>query len=373
MEDTKVVLIGTGGYGLNYLNALFPSQTLEGITLRAVVDPFIKGAPYYEELKQKGLGIYESLDEFFLSREKVDLAVISSPIHTHYEYINKCFDNSLNVLCEKPVTISLERMDELIKREKETGLFAAVGYQLCFSKDVLSLKEDIINGLFGSPIRFKALRMMKRGDKYYKRSSWAGKIKVGRELILDSPLSNACAHQVQLMLFLLGKSIKTTGKVKSIKGKAEKARLEIENFDSIQIKIETEEGVPLYYYTSHAISENKVGPFCYFEFEKAVIKGDQNDNFVAYFKDGSVKEYKMEKGNRLEKLISASLALKNTGFLPVTLETSREHVKVVLLSSFLPIYLRLDAEKKEKDGDSWYETPGLSERYLKNFEDWKVE
>ncbi|MCO7110464.1 hypothetical protein NIA69_16875 [Gemmiger formicilis] len=80
-----------------------------------------------------------------------------------------------------------------------------MGYQLNYSRDVLALKQDILDGRFGKPIYMKALHAMRRGDKYYARNSWAGHIDVKGCAVNDSPFNNACAHQFQVMTFLLGR------------------------------------------------------------------------------------------------------------------------------------------------------------------------
>lgn len=372
MKKVRILLVGIGGYGEVYIKAMLPSPINKDCKLVAVVDPFIQKSSYKEELDNKNIPTFEDLDSFFNSEIPVDLAVVSSPIHTHYDYVNKCFDHGVNVLCEKPVTVSIERMEELIKREKETGLFCAVGYQLCFSKDVLELKKDVLKGLFGKPKRFKALRMMRRGDKYYSRTSWAGKLKVGNELILDSPVSNACAHQIQVMLFLLGSTMEETARIKSVEGRLEKARPSIENFDAAALKINTDKGVSLFYYTAHCLDEKKVGPLCHFEFENGYIESE-DDNFEFHFNDGSVKKYDMDKGDKLEKLNSSIYALLNKKRPEVTLKSSIEHIRAVILASLLPVYQRCDATRKEEDGDGYYAIENLKNLYLKNYEEWKTE
>ena len=41
MDKVKVLLVGIGGYGENYIKAMFPSAINEDCLLLAVCDPFI--------------------------------------------------------------------------------------------------------------------------------------------------------------------------------------------------------------------------------------------------------------------------------------------------------------------------------------------
>lgn len=371
MNKLSILLIGAGGYGENYLKELL-FEEIDTAEFVAVADPFVKTSPYYEVLNKKGIKLYSSPKEFYDAGNLADLTIISSPIHTHYEYILTALNHHSYVLCEKPVTIDLEKMKVLLEAEKESGCFVAIGYQMCYQNDVLALKQDVISGLFGKSIQMKSLRLMRRGDNYYSRNGWAGKLKCHGDYVFDSPLSNACAHQVQNMLFLLGRNISSTATVDSVTGVLYKARVNIENFDAAAIKISTKEKVDLYYYTAHCLDEKKVGPYSELLFEKAVVKEDDG-NWTAEFKDGTVKDYStFNKGKKLQKLYSVLECINKKIRPTCTLETAYEHIKVVLLVEKLPVYLRYDAKLKTDKEDSYYAIENLATDYLTCYESWSL-
>ena len=80
----KVLLCGMGGYGENYIKEYLTRDVL-GSVLVGVADPFASKSPLYEEVKGRGIPIFNSPEEFF-SSSSADLTIISSPIHTHYPY-----------------------------------------------------------------------------------------------------------------------------------------------------------------------------------------------------------------------------------------------------------------------------------------------
>lgn len=372
MGKVKVLLVGIGGYGENYisefLNADIPNAELAG-----VADPFIFKSPFKDEIERRNIPVCSSPEEFYLRYGSVDLTVISSPIHTHCGYILSALAHGSNVLTEKPVVISLEKMDELIAAEQKSGCFVAVGYQLCFSPDVLQLKKDILSGMYGRPVRMRSLRIMRRGDKYYARNGWAGKLSCHGEYVFDSPLSNACAHQLQNMLYLLGSEMEASADVSSLEGLLYKGRPSIENFDAAALKVKTDGGIDLYYYTAHAADEKKLGPISTFEFEKGVITEDSN-SFVGTMNDGLEIDYsRVEKGKKMQKLYD-SINCVSSGCRPYcTLASSKAHVKAVLMAEDLPVYLRYDAVRKmDEDGDYYYSIPGLSQMFLDSYRNWKL-
>ena len=82
------------------------------------------------------------------------------------------------MLCEKPISATIQEARAMMAKEAETGRFVAVGYQWSFS-DAICLKADVQAGVLGRPKRLKTLIFWPRNEEYYKRS-WAGKQKTAR-------------------------------------------------------------------------------------------------------------------------------------------------------------------------------------------------
>lgn len=368
----RVLLCGMGGYGENYVKE-YLSRDVLGSSLVAIADPFASKSPLYEEVQKRGIPIYSSPEEFF-EKESADLTIISSPIHTHYPYIMLALDNGSNVLTEKPVCFEEAQIDEMEKKSKETGLFVAVGYQLCFAHDIIKIKEDILSGIYGKALRFKTIRLMRRDDIYYSRSNWAGALYCHGEKVYDSPFSNACAHQYQNMVFLLGKSMDESVKSESVEGSLIRVRPTITNCDTVILKFKTEDGVELYYYASHAVDEAKVGPLSVYEFENGYIEEDSG-NFVGHLNDGTIIDYKaIDKGERLEKLWESVRCVKEKRTPICTLKTAREHTHAVLLAEAMGVEnmsLKSVRRKDDKDSD-YYTIPGLGKALFDAYSSWSI-
>lgn len=370
MERIPVLLVGIGGYGENYVRE-FLENDIPGAYLAGVADPFAYKSQYAGRLADLGIPTFQSPAEFYAGN-KAGLTVISSPIHTHYSYIMGALERGSNVLVEKPVTIDLEKMDALVRRCKDSGLFVSVGYQLCYSRDVLALKKDIMSGIYGKPLRMRSLRMMRRTSSYYSRNGWAGRFSCHGEYVLDSPVSNACAHQIQNMLFLLGDEIWSTADVVSVSGKLYKGNPEIQNYDAAALRIKTDKGVDLMYYTAHCLDETKVGPVSTFEFEKARIE-EKDGSFTAFLNDGRIVDYgTVEKGLRLQKLYDAVSCCLTHEEPVCRLESAIAHTKVVLMAQNLPCFLRFDARKKMEGQEYYYAINGLAEEYMGLYSSWSV-
>lgn len=369
----RVLLCGMGGYGENYIDE-YLTKDVEGSTLVAVADPFASKSPKYQEVVEKGIPVFESPEAFFKDH-KVDLTIISSPIHTHYPYIMTALKNGSNVLSEKPICFNLEQIDEMIRESEARHLFVALGYQLCYRPDVLALKKDILGGLYGRCLRAKTIRMMRRDDIYYSRNGWAGKLFSHGEKVLDSPFCNACAHEAQNEFFLLGKSMEGTAKVAKVDGELIRVRPTIENYDTAALRFTTSEGIPLWYYTSHAVDAKAVGPLSVYEFEKGTVTQDR-DGFVGKLSDGTVKDYRAlsKEGERMEKLYVAVRAVKGECDVPCTLRTGYEHTRAVLMAQEIGITdLSSKALKKLDDkGSAYYTLDGLEDGMRAAYDGWRL-
>ena len=377
MGKVRVLLIGIGGYGQGYLRELLSGND-PSVELAGVADPYASSSLRLDELKARNISVYKNPLDFYVENRTgsraADLAIISSPIHTHYAYAISCMLYGSHVLCEKPVSGSLAELDALMAAEKKLGLFAAVGFQLCFSRDVLALKQDILDGLFGKPLEFKALFLPRRGTIYYNRNNWAGKLHYEGSTILDSPLQNACAHELLNMLFLLGNEMNRSAAMESLEAELWQGRPDIQNYDAAALRIKTETGVRVLFYTAHCVKQLFTGPMWELRFENAVIKrGPPPDmNYTACFNDGRIKTYSgIDKGSPLQKLYDCADAV-HTGIPPVcTMETARSHLHCVISAQQYPVQKvppEILAMGTDDDGDVFYYIPGLKDAFLSAYE-----
>lgn len=329
-EYTSVVLVGIGGYGGLYINALLDFKNEYKIKIAGFVDPYPEACVRFDQIKELKIPIYGDLEAFYKTHS-ADLAVISSPIQYHMVQTCIALKNNSNVLCEKPIAASLEEVRKMIETRNERGKFVAIGYQWSFSKAIIELKKDILIGKYGQPIKLKTIVLWPRDHEYYRRGTgWAGKIKdaVGN-LVLDSVVSNATAHFLHNMFFILGESLDNS--IMPINMIAETYRANnIENFDTAAIKLETQKGACIYYYASHAVDEN-FGPVFEYVFEKGVIYygGKNGTNITSVLCDGSTCDYGDPYSDVLNKLWLCVEATKHNILIPCPIEAAIPHVACI--------------------------------------------
>ena len=265
-KPLNTVLVGAGGYGGTYADMLLNGNMGEYLRFAAVIDPYAQDSRFYGQFKDT-VPVYEKLEDFF-SENSADITIISSPIHFHYAQCMTALENGSHVLCEKPLVPTLAQYNLLEKKIEDSGKMLSVGFQWCYSEVMLGIKERILAGEFGNPVCLKSYVSWPRDYQYYARK-WAGKCKTADgETVNDSIASNATAHYIQNMLFLLGGSIEESADLKNTSVECYRAN-DIEAFDTIAFHGEAG-GAEIYYAASHAVNYT-VNPVMEYEFEKASV------------------------------------------------------------------------------------------------------
>lgn len=288
---SRIVLVGVGGYGDTYLTLLEEYVDPERFTLVGVADPFVERAPRYEWLQEKKIPLYRSLEDFYWEQE-ADLALLVSPVQLHRSQTELALKNGSHVLCEKPITPLLQDAYAMREAERASGKRLGIGFQWSWCKAMRSVKQDILDGLYGKPILLKTHISWKRGDSYYAPDGWKGRMKAkDGSYILDTIASNATAHYLHNMLFLLGGDMNSAAMPDQIWGSLFRGR-DIETYDTCFIKGVMQDGCELLYIATHTGEQNSDPQFEYI-FEKGCILFDQNGDgeVTGTLADGSVRKY----------------------------------------------------------------------------------
>jgi len=63
--------------------------------------------------------------------DRVDLVTVATPNSTHFEISRAFLEAGFNILCEKPMTVTIEEGEELVRLAAKVGKVCAVNY--CYS------------------------------------------------------------------------------------------------------------------------------------------------------------------------------------------------------------------------------------------------
>lgn len=140
----KVAVVGLGYIAQNHLEAY---RSMSDVTIAAVVS---RSAEKGEKAAQTyGCRHYETLDAA-LAAEKLDVVSICVPTYLHEEYVIKAARAGCHVLCEKPVTFTLESLDRMVAACEENGVRFMVAQVARWWPEFITFKDYIDHDKLGS-------------------------------------------------------------------------------------------------------------------------------------------------------------------------------------------------------------------------------
>ncbi len=108
-----------------------------------------KPDPETGELKLDGnYKVYTDLEQM-LACEEIDLIDICTPSYTHEQLAIDMLERGYNVLCEKPMALTVEGCDRMLDAWKRSGRFFMIGQCLRFYGEYEYLRSIIEDGRFG--------------------------------------------------------------------------------------------------------------------------------------------------------------------------------------------------------------------------------
>ena len=170
----KFAVVGYGGMGSWHVNHALKSDVLE---LCGIYDIDNKKS---ELAMERGIKAYASLDELINDKE-VELVTVAIPNDVHLDTVCRLLKGGKNVICEKPVALSSEEFDTMVKTAKENGRLFTVHQNRRWDVDYLAIQGICDSGEIGKPLRIESRIHGSRGIP----SDWRGIKKFGGGMILD--------------------------------------------------------------------------------------------------------------------------------------------------------------------------------------------
>jgi UDP-N-acetylglucosamine 3-dehydrogenase len=145
-KKVNVAVIGTGAIAQNVHIPIYLSN--KHVHLAALVDSDLDRAKKMAK-KFHVKKIYQSCDELF-KQDKIDAVSLCTPPNSHEEIVLKAFDHGAHVLCEKPLTNSVESGIRMVKSAKSQKKILTLGCHRRFLPNYVQAKKNILAGKLGN-------------------------------------------------------------------------------------------------------------------------------------------------------------------------------------------------------------------------------
>ena len=191
MSNLKFAIIGCGRIGQRHAGHIQHAGTLA-----AVCD--IDAAKAEELGKKYNAKTYTSIEELLSTEKELDVIAICTPNGLHAEHSIKALKAGINVLCEKPMAISVKECGEMIKTAEKTNKRLFVVKQNRFNPPVEAVKRLIDEEKLGKIFSVQLNCFWNRDAAYY-HNSWKGTKKLD-----GGTLFTQFSHFIDLLYWMIG-------------------------------------------------------------------------------------------------------------------------------------------------------------------------
>lgn len=169
----------------------------EGAHLVGCADRKAESAEAFAE--KQDCRAFESL-EAMLADPEIDAITVCSPSGAHLDPAVAAAEAGKHVIVEKPLEVTTERCDQIIRACEKSGVHLAVTFQSRFHESSRLMKQAVEQGRFGRITMGDAYVKWYRSQEYYDSGAWRG------TWALDGggALMNQAIHSVDLLLWLMG-------------------------------------------------------------------------------------------------------------------------------------------------------------------------
>lgn len=161
--------------------------------------------------KYPGTTIYRSVEEM-LQHSDIEVAVVNTPVQTHFEYAKMALEAGKNIIVEKPFTVDVSQAEELVRLAEEKNLFISVYQNRRFDRDFLQVQKILNEQKLGTikevEIRFDRFRTEPSGKQHKENPMQTG----------SGSLHDLGAHLIDQAVQLFGFPEKLFADVFSMKG-----------------------------------------------------------------------------------------------------------------------------------------------------------
>ena len=165
----------------------------------------VAGADIYNEqlksfinrYKEKGSSVNGYLDyREMIEKEALDGVIITSPDFCHEEHATFALKNKVAVYLEKPIAITLEGADNILKTAMDNKTRLMLGHNMRYMDFVLKMREIIQSGIIGEVKAIWCRHFVSYGGDAYFRDWHADRAKTGSLLLQKG------AHDIDVIHWL---------------------------------------------------------------------------------------------------------------------------------------------------------------------------
>jgi len=190
----RFAIVGWGHVARKHKEAI---ERIEGAQMVAACD--VNPDRLLELSSLPGIRCFTNMSVMLEAMPDIDAVSICTPSGLHAELAIAAARAGKHVLIEKPIAMTLEQTDAIIKEAAVRQVKVGVVHPNRFRPAIRTLKHAIEQGVFGKISHVNATVRWHRGQAYYDQAPWRG-----TKAMDGGVLMNQAIHSLDLMQWLAG-------------------------------------------------------------------------------------------------------------------------------------------------------------------------
>ena len=200
----KYALIGCGRIAVNHIRAALDNQLEIAAVCDTVPEQMETLLAKYGLEQDASIRRYTDYKRMIAELPDLELIAVATSSGVHAEIALYCIDCAIPVIIEKPIAMSMEDADEIVRRSREKGVAVATCHQNRFNFAVQRARKALEAGRFGKLSHGSIHVRWNRNRGYYDQAAWRGTWAED-----GGCLMNQCIHGIDLLRWMMGDDVDT--------------------------------------------------------------------------------------------------------------------------------------------------------------------
>ena len=197
----KYALIGCGRIAVNHMKAAINNK-LEIVAVCDVLPEKMEALlEKYDLQNDPSIKRYTDYKQM-LAENDITLASIATESGIHAQIALYCIDHGVNVIIEKPMAMSMDDAEEIVRRSEEKHVKVSACHQNRFNVAVQQMRKALETGRFGKISHGSIHVRWNRDHSYYDQAPWRGTWAQD-----GGCLMNQCIHGIDLLRWMMGNEV----------------------------------------------------------------------------------------------------------------------------------------------------------------------
>jgi predicted dehydrogenase len=228
-KQWQCAVVGAGTVGRSHIRVIPQLPALAKLVAVCDIAPQ-RATAELEKNNLHRVPVYEDLETMLKKEPGIEVIHLATPSGAHLEPALAAMRAGKHIVCEKPLEIQLDRVDQMIDTAKKQGVQLACIFQGRWKDENRALKQAADEGRFGKIAWAGCFTPWYRPDKYYEEVSWRGTWKLDG----GGAVMNQGIHAIDLLQWIAG-PVKT---VSAYGGSRVHSKIETEDTMSAALQFE---------------------------------------------------------------------------------------------------------------------------------------